>query len=269
MMLGMVNRLFAVKVWRLIIVLALFNWCEMVFAAKPDLTMLIGNESPPKMFLKDDGRPDGYFTEIAYEVGRRAGYNIHIVGVPWARAMKMAELGDGVICGVSSLPERKKIFKFSTPVVVDRVLIVTMKNKKLTASSLADLKGLVVGVNRGSKYGSKFASELQLVHVDEDNNGLSRLRKLALGRIDAAIMPGGIAAVRLNAKTANIEFNDLTIQKTPITLDPNYFAIARSRPDANEIIDRLNNALSLMSADGSLNQILDSWGVTTDTLEKH
>src|SRR5450830_167228 len=227
---------------RAILMLCLSFWCAVTYAAETTLTMIIGSESPPKMFLNTEGKPDGYFAVIAAEAARRAGYKINVVAVPWTRAVQMAERGEGVVCGLSYLPEREKVFKYSLPVVVDKVLIVTMKKRNLIASSLADLKGLVVGVNRGSRYGEKFVNELPLVVIDE------------------AVMPGGRPAVRLNAQLADIDMNDLSIQKTPVALDPNHFAIAHSYPDANRIIERLNNALNSMTADGSLNKILDTWG---------
>ncbi|MFZ6849068.1 substrate-binding periplasmic protein [Undibacterium sp. RuRC25W] len=245
---------------RAILMLCLSFWCAVTYAAETTLTMIIGSESPPKMFLNTEGKPDGYFAVIAAEAARRAGYKINVVAGPWTRAVQMAERGEGVVCGLSYLPEREKVFKYSLPVVVDKVLIVTMKKRNLIASSLADLKGLVVGVNRGSRYGEKFVNELPLVVIDEDSNAKSRLKKLAFGRIDAAVMPGGRPAVRLNAQLADIDMNDLSIQKTPVALDPNHFAIAHSYPDANRIIERLNNALNSMTADGSLNKILDTWG---------
>ena len=244
---------------RLLLSVCLSLCCTLTNAAPQALTMIISSDSAPKMFVNAEGNPDGYLPEIAMEAGRRAGFDIHIVAVPWARAVNMAEHGEGIICGLSLLPEREKIYRYSVPVVVDRVLIVTMKNKHMVANSLADLKGKVVGVSRGSKYGEKFANELSLVTVDEDSSSKLRLKKLAMGRIDGAIMPGGVAAVRMNARLAEIPFDDLTVQKTAVALDPNYFAIAHSVPDANGIIGRLDAALNSMIADGSLNKILAAW----------
>ncbi|MFZ6864093.1 substrate-binding periplasmic protein [Undibacterium sp. Ji67W] len=265
----MKNSFSILKFWLFAVTAIVLMWCGCVSAVETSLNMIVGNASAPKMFLNADGNPEGYFVTLAKEVGRRAGYKVEVISVPWARGLQMAERGEGVICSLSMLPEREKIFKYSAPVVVDPVLIVTMKNRNLTASSLADLKGLVVGINRGSRYGPKFTKELSLVQVDEDNNGLSRIRKLVLGRIDAAIMPGGLAAVKLNAQAAKVDLNELTIQKTPIALDKNYFAIAKSRSDANQVIDRLNSAMAAMVADGSMNQILTLWGVQNEVAENH
>ena len=247
-------------VCRLLLTLVVFALSIRVAAAEPALTMLVGTDNAPKMFLNREGKPVGYFTELADAVGRRAGYKVNIVAIPWARALIMAANGEGVICSLSKTPERELIFSFSNPVLVDHVVIVTMKQKNMVAGSLADLKGMVVGINRGSRYGPRFVEELPLVRMDEDNSGESRLRKLVLGRFDAAIIPGGSAAVRFNAKLAGVDMNELTVQKIPLALDKNYFAISRLRPDANDVLGRLNTALASMNSDGSLDAVLKAWG---------
>ncbi|MFZ6720596.1 substrate-binding periplasmic protein [Undibacterium sp. Ji49W] len=229
-------------------------------AAEPTLTMLVGTSNAPKMFLNDAEKPVGYFTELAQLIGRRAGYKVVIVAVPWARAVQMAERGEGVICSLSKTPERELLFSYSNAVLADRVVIVTLKKRNIVAASLADLKGMTIGVNRGSKYGTKYIEELPMVNLDEDNSGVSRLRKLVLGRIDAAIIPGGVAAVTFNAKMAGIDFNDLTVQKTPLAIDKNYFGISKSRPDASAVLGHLNAAIDASIADGSIEAIMNNYG---------
>ncbi|MFZ6757816.1 substrate-binding periplasmic protein [Undibacterium sp. Ji50W] len=229
-------------------------------AAEPTLTMLVGTSNAPKMFLNDAEKPVGYFTELAQLIGRRAGYKVVIVAVPWARAVQMAERGEGVICSLSKTPEREMLFSYSNTVLLDRVVIVTLKKRNIVAASLADLKGMTIGVNRGSKYGAKYIEELPMVNLDEDNSGVSRLRKLVLGRIDAAIIPGGVAAVTFNAKMAGIDFNDLTVQKTPLAIDKNYFGISKSRPDASDVLGHLNAAIDASIADGSIEAIMNNYG---------
>ena len=246
--------------FRFVFILLLATSNSIAFSAEPKLTMLVGSSNAPKMFLNEAEKPVGYFTELAELIGRRAGYHVVIVAVPWARALQMAERGDGVICSLSKTAERELLFSYSDPVLIDRVVIVTLKKRNIVASSLADLKGMTIGLNRGSQYGAKFVEELPLVHLDEDNSGVSRLRKLFMGRIDAAIIPGGITAVTFNAKMAGIDMNQITIQKTPLALDKNYFGISKSYPDATEILEHLNAAIAATLADGSIDSVMKNWG---------
>ncbi|MBV8618661.1 MAG: amino acid ABC transporter substrate-binding protein [Curvibacter sp.] len=229
-------------------------------AAEPELTMLVGSLNAPKMFLSEEGRPTGYFTELADALARRAGYSPRLVAVPWPRAVLMAEQGDGVVASLSRTPERERLFLFSDPILEEKILIVTLKRSNLTAASLADLQGRKVGLSRGSKYGARFVEELPLVETQEDDSTVARLKKLSLGRIDAAIVYGGMASVVYNAQLAGVDMADLTVQGTPLALDKNYFGIAKTRPDAAAVLRNLNAANAAMKADGGISAILHRWG---------
>lgn len=212
------------------------------------------------MFLNEMREPTGYFTELATAIVLRAGLKANVVAVPWARALLMAGQGKGVIASLSRTPERESVFNYSVPVIEDRIVIVTLKRSNLVANRLADLKGLRVGFGRGSRYGPEFVSELPLVIAEEDDDSEQRLKKLHLGRIDAAIFYGGYPSVVFNAKLSGIEMSELTIQPTPLALDKNYLAIAKSRKDGLEILGKLNKAIAEMKADGTIDHIMKKWG---------
>jgi len=244
---------------RCLVILATLLFGQRVSAVEPALNILVASQVPPKMFVTDDGKPSGYFTDLAVAIFLRAGYPPNVVAVPWARAMFLAQSGDGVIVSLSMTPERAEIYAYSDVVLEDRVLIVTMKKSHITAASLADLKGKRVGYNRGSSYGVKFDAELPLVDGQPDASSKLRLQKLAADHIDAAIIPGGMASVRYNAKLAGIAMADLTVQTTPLALDKNYLGIAKSRADASQVLKRLNTAIASMKADGSIAKIVATW----------
>ena len=227
--------------------------------AEPLITLLVGSQNAPKMFVGERGEATGYFTELASAITQRAGIKVNMVAVPWARALQLAEQGGGLIASLSRTPEREAIFNYSDPVIEDEIVIVTMKSKGLLASSLADLKGLKVGLGRGSRYGPRFVAELPLVMSEEDDNTEQRLRKLKAGRIDAAILYGGLPSVVFNARLANVDMSELVIQPKPLALDKNYLAIAKSRPDGPALLKRLNIAIAAMKADGTINGIMRRW----------
>jgi len=244
---------------RCLVILATCLSAQHVSAAEPLLNLLVASQVPPKMFVTDDDKPTGYFTDLAVAIFVRAGFLPNVVAVPWARAMFLAQNGDGVIVSLSMTPERQEIYVYSDVVLEDRVLIVTMKKAHITAASLADLKGKRVGYNRGSSYGVKFDAELPLVDGQPDASSKLRLQKLAAGHIDAAIISGGMASVRYNAQLAGIAMPELTVQTTPLALDKNYLGIAKSRPDATQVIKKLNTAIASMKADGSIAKIMAAW----------
>ena len=172
----------------------------------------------------------------------------------------MAERGEGVVASLSKTPERERLFFFSDAILEEKILIVTLKQANIVAASLADLKGRKVGVSRGSQYGPRFVEELPLVEVQEDDSTITRLKKLALGRIDAAIVYGGMASLLYNARLAEVDPALLTVQSTPLALDKNYFGISKTRADAPAVLKRLNAAIASMQADGGISTILHHWG---------
>lgn len=229
------------------------------FAAAPPLTVIVAERVPPKMFVTVDGKPTGFVTELTEAIVRKAGYTPEILPLPWLRALQTAQTGKGVITGFSKNSERDKIFAYSDSIYEDRVQIVTLKKAGITASSLADLKGMTIGIQRGSSYGSAFDADLANVTVERDDAPELRIKKLALGRIQAAIISGGAAAVRYNADRAGVPLADLSVQKNPVSIDQNYIGIANVRGDQADILKKLNAAIAALKADGSLNRILAHW----------
>lgn len=228
-------------------------------AAEPELKLLVASQVAPKMFLDEDGKPTGYVTQVAAAIIRRAGYTPVVEAVPWARAYKLAQEGEGVLAGLSKTIERGKIFNFTDVVLEDRVQVITLKKADLKISQFSDLKGKRVGIQRGSSYGEQFEAALPLFYEDRDNSGDSRLNKLVAERIDAAVLSGGNTAVKYYSKLAGVDMSLLTVQTPPLVVDLNYIGIAKTRPDQAEVMARLNTAIAAMRADGSMAKIVAAW----------
>jgi len=232
----------------------------MAAQAQTPLRVLASEQTAPKTYM-DHGRPAGYLVEITGEALRRAGYVAEIEALPWARAVAQAEAGDGLVTGFSRTPERDELFDYSDAVYDDRVVLVTRRGADFPFDSLADLNGRSIGIQRGSSYGAGLEAMLDQFHVVRDNGHCERIKMLGAGRIDAAIVSGGVAAVLLNAATAGIDPHDLVIHRVPVAIDPNYIAIAKSRPDGHEILRRINLALATMATDGTTARIIAAYEV--------
>ncbi|MDR7304781.1 transporter substrate-binding domain-containing protein [Rhodoferax saidenbachensis] len=248
--------------WRmggLAVILMNCAMAQCVQAAESELKLLVASQVAPKMFLDDDGKPTGYVTQVAAAIIRRAGYTPVVEAVPWARAYKLAQEGEGVLAGLSKTIERGKIFSFTDVVLEDRVQVITLKKADLKISQFSDLKGKRVGIQRGSSYGEQFEAALPLFHEDRDNSGDSRLNKLVAERIDAAVLSGGNTAVKYYSKLAGVDMSLLTVQTPPLVVDLNYIGIAKTRPDQAEVMSRLNAAIAAMRADGGIAKIVAAW----------
>lgn len=140
-------------------------------------------------------------------------------------------------------------------------MLVTRRGADFPFAGLADLAGRSIGIQRASSYGPELEAALDQFHVVRDNGPCERLKMLGAGRIDGAIVSGGVPAVLLNAAADGIDPRDLVIHSIPIAIDPNYIAIAKSRPDGREIIGRVNLALADMARDGTTQRIIAAYEV--------
>lgn len=226
--------------------------------AQTPLRVVTSGQTAPKTFV-DHGTPTGYAVDITAEALKRAGFEPEIEALPWARAVATAEDGEALIAGFSRTAERDRLFDYSDALYDERVVLVTRRGADFPFRTLADLDGRTIGIQRASSYGPVLEAALDRFHVARDSGYCERLKMLYAGRIDAAIVSGGAAAVRLNAVDAGIDPRDLIVHDVPVAIDPNYIAIAKSWPGSREILARINLALRRMTKDGTTRRILTAY----------
>src|SRR4030081_753609 len=116
-----------------------------ISAARADSIVLYGNsEQPPKAWL-DGGTPKGFVIDASVEVLTRAGYDVTVTLLPFARAMQKAT-EDGVMTGVFFSAERAKLYDYSAPLVFDEVVIAVAKGKDFPFDKAGDLAGKKIGL---------------------------------------------------------------------------------------------------------------------------
>lgn len=211
--------------------------------------------SPPKSYLKE-GKVIGFMVDLTREALHRAGYTADIQAFPWARAVKMSERAEGLISSFSRTPEREVLYFFSDPIYEDPVLLVTKRDANFSFSGPKDLAGRTVGLLRSTSFGAEFEGLRASFIEAPDDSAEQRLKKLLAGRIDAAIISGGLPALRFFAQSAEIKLDLLKVHNPPIVLDPNFIAIAKTYPKASEIIANINKAIASMRSDGSIKRIM-------------
>lgn len=223
------------------------------------LLMLSSSHTVPKHFAQG-GVASGYAVDVGKEVLRRAGYVPHAKALPWARAIREAESGAGIMAPVfSRTPVREALFYFSERVMDDEVVLVQAADRQFAYRSVDDLRGRRVGTTRASRFSPQFNAVMPFMQINEDGEPQQRLAMLLAGRIDVAVIAGGVHAVRYNARLAGIPLSRLYIVKSPLLLDPNYFGIPKSHPHALEILQRINTAIGEMNADRSLPRLLEHY----------
>ena len=155
--------------------------------ARAELITLYGNsEQPPKAWL-DNGTPRGFGIETATEVLKRAGFEVNVSLLPYARALEQVKQG-GIMTGVFRSAEGDRYFYYSDPLVYEEVVMVVLKGKDFPFASAADLKGKKIGMQVTFFYGDEFTAALPQLVTETDGSPSTRLKKLAAGRIDVALL---------------------------------------------------------------------------------
>ncbi len=159
---------------------------------------------------------------------------------------------DAVISGMDITPERSKQVTFTNPYYANSALVVA---KKGAYTSFDELKGKRIGMENGTthqKYLQEKHPEVKTVAYDSYQTAIIDLKS---GRLDGVF--GDTAVVNEWLKT-NPQLGPATEKVT----DPQYFGTGLGiavRPDNKALLEKLNNALAAIKADGTYQKISDQW----------
>lgn len=152
--------------------------------------------------------------------------------VPFARMLRMVELGAAIGFGISPTEARTETMRFSRPVFRGAVWAVSRRDRGLEVDQVEDLRGRLVCVSRRAEYGTELA--------DPDAHGLvthqvagdlrQRLRTLEAGRCDALLVTSRNTSLnsllaRLRASGADLE--TLQTSRRPLIGQDVHFAVAK------------------------------------------
>ncbi|WKA64245.1 arginine ABC transporter substrate-binding protein [Pectobacterium aroidearum] len=159
---------------------------------------------------------------------------------------------DAVISGMDITPERSKQVTFTQPYYANSAVVIAQKGK---FSDFAAMKGKRIGMENGTthqKYMHDKHPEVQTVSYDSYQNAVLDLKN---DRIDGVF--GDTAVVNEWIKT-NPELATVGEHVT----DAEYFGTGLGiavRPDDKALLEKLNNALDAIKADGTYKAINDKW----------
>ena len=222
--------------------------------------IVIGSdEYRPFFFTNGDGKFSGIDVEIATEAFARMGYKAKFIQIEWNK--KDVLLSDGEIdClwGCFSMTGREDVYSWAGPYMNSTQAVLVRKDSDIY--SLSDLDGKRVAVQSTSKPDEIFsdmlkAGELKLKNLlcfTSIDNVYASLRK---GYADA--IAGHMTAIRERIK--NYSDDGYRFLSEPLMQVRLGIAFAKGT-DGNFIL-KINETLEEMTADGSVGQILDKYGV--------
>ncbi|KJV09268.1 hypothetical protein VZ95_12530 [Elstera litoralis] len=229
-------------------------------AVAADPVKMYANDAVPPKAWREGTQTQGYVIDATREAFRRAGVELQLEAAPFKRAYTQAEAGEGWLTGIFKTPDREKIFLYSEPVGVDEVILVVAKGHEFPFEKAEDLKGKRIGFQDGASYGTFFIETQKHFQGDADSNPRQRLQKLLAGRLDAAIINPGEAALAYQMKALGEPMEKVVVLAKRIAVEPNYIIVARSQEAAAApILVKVNEALKAMAVDGALEKIMDTY----------
>lgn len=197
------------------IFVTLFNAASLPAYAQKKVPLLFGenkNEKGEMIPVAD------HFLKILSSLEKDLDVQFQLRIYPWNRAVKLASDDGGLIFGMSLTTEREAIFSFSDPVLVQNLWLVTRSDREFPFETMADLKGKIIGVVRGSRYGGEFDQQKnRLFKIDDDiDASTARLKKLLNQRIDVLTYASPISDPKEVEKLINeITLHDHTETEKP------------------------------------------------------
>ena len=209
---------------------------------------------PPSEMTTDNGGFEGIDVEIAGAIAEKLGLELVVDDMDFDSALLAVQQGksDIVMAGVSVTDERKLVMEFSDSYATGIQVVIVKEGSDVTMDNLGEK---MIGCQRGTT-GYIYASDTPdnggygEDHVTAFDNGASAVQALINGQVDCVIIDSAPANEYVKANPG------LTL------LDGNWveeeYAIGLNKNNT-ALKDAVNNALKELIADGTVQQIIDTY----------
>lgn len=229
-----------------------FAVAALVFVSAQAMALTFTTEEyPPLNYSKDGGKTvTGHASDLVNEMLKRTGIKARVVLYPWKRAYMMAqENKETCVYSTTRTEAREHLFKWVGPVATDNWVVFANADSNIKVTALDDLKKLKVTAYQGDAKAIFLASKG--IATDEAINEELNAKKLAAGRVDVWV--SGANSGPWVARDVGVKIKPLfAIQEVEM-----YLACNLAVPDSE--IDRMNEAIKAIKADGSYDGFVKSY----------
>ena len=226
-------------------------------------TLIVGTSAdfPPFSFRASDDSITGFDIDVIKEIARRLSMGIELQDKQFSTLLPQLELGQihAIAAGMTPTKERAERVTFTKPYLSGNPLLIVSRQSDPKITGLSDLKGKNVLVNTG------YTADLYMSSLQDsllpDTTTLLRLPKvtdaltaLEQGKADAFVTAS--FTLMPYVKEGDTRFNYF-----PLTETDEQSAIAFSKELPAAFIERAQQALDDMEADGSLDALKKKWHV--------
>jgi polar amino acid transport system substrate-binding protein len=218
--------------WVLTLILCMPIWvCRPSVAVAENLVIYAANNFQPAIYLDQD-KPAGFLPALFARLEQATGDRYQLVLLPWRRALLYAERGQGGITNFSRNAARERLFDFSQPIYHADIYLLSRKNLFLlnNPNSLQGLKG---GGGASASYGQEIDQAIAAgkIMVERDNGAQSRVLKVLYGRIDFALLSGGLSEFKqliASDPVLTARQSELRLLPEPLVKNPLHLAFLKS-----------------------------------------
>ena len=199
----------------------------------------------------------GIMVDLIREVAKDAGFRVEVEGMPFATLIPSLTGNkiDIIAAAMYITPPRLEVINFSNPIYTyGEGLIVPKKDTKAYAK-LEDLKGMIVGAQKGTAYVEPLQKSGLFPEVKIYDNIPAILADVNAGRIGAGFADKPIAAYNLQQGL----FPETRVVNTYTSTLTGSVGIGVRKADA-ELLKRINASLDKLQKDGTIKRILAKWG---------
>jgi ABC-type amino acid transport substrate-binding protein len=202
----------------------------------------------------------GYTSEIVRRAFERAGYDVEITFMPWARVLRRVARGasDAMYPAYRSA-ERARTFAFSDPFAWSYLMLYKRAGEEIPYGRLRDLEGYRIGVVRGYVNTPALDRADYLLKEVTDSDE-SNLRKLLRGRIDLAVIDRHTAEHLLENRLPH-GIGRLEPLGPPLQVKPLYLCVSTRIPEHGTVVADFDRALDRMTSEGVLEEIRRKHGI--------
>jgi polar amino acid transport system substrate-binding protein len=223
----------------------------------------------PQSFLNDDGELDGFDVDTAKEVAKRLGVEVEFVTPDWdlITAGGWAGRWDLSIGSMTPTDDRSEVLWFTDAYYFTPAVIAVHKDNT-DITGVESLPGQTVGLGTATTYESWFDGSLSIlggeiayeapdgVDVKPYTTDSEAVQDLALGD---GVRLNAVMSAQPTIEEAISSGVPLKIIGTPAFYEPLAFSLDKSRGPSDKFVEKLNEILAEMHADGTLEELSIEW----------
>ncbi len=220
--------------------------------------------SPWPPYVAPGVQHSGLAVHLVTEALQRAGYRSSVTLTTWPKDLEATQQGSyDVIASIWFTEQRARKLAFSKPYIITETHFVKRRDAPHRYRTLADLRGLRIGLVTGYAYGGQAdAAGLKVTPVFM-GSVLDNLRSLVAGDLDLVLADDRVALYELNVNVPGGARKTFVLPKAYSSRGLR-MGVSRQRLDHKEVVTRFDAAIEAMKADGHYASILATHRVSAN-----